>query len=334
MRARRREAETFSLSFLDIIACGFGAVILLLVITLAFQPRIAQEDARTVGAEINAGREAREDLVTERRSLLNEIEQKRQALGEIRRRAAALAAEVERTERQLGTTRAQSETTIREEERLRAVQQALSEEMRRLLAQREEPRRTIDSPIGGIPVDSEYILFVVDTSGSMKLGAWPLVVRKVQEVLETYPKTKGFQIMSDVGTYMFPTYAAQWIPDTPARRALVLNQMQNWNAFSRSDPAPGVISAIRTFANTGRPMSIFIFGDDFNGTSIDSVVQTVSQFNRQDANGNWQIRIHAVGFPTLPVYTKLIDNFMRFAHLMRTLAERNGGAFVGLNSVR
>lgn len=337
MRNRRREAETFSLSFLDIVACGFGAVILLLIITLAFQPRIEQEDARALGAEIDAGRAARADVVEEVRSLRRETDEKRQTLEEIRRRAATLAAEVERAERQAGITRAQAETTVREEERLRAVQQALSEEMRRLLAQRQERRPAPDAPIGGIPVDSEYVLFVVDTSGSMKQGAWPLVVRKVQEVLETYPRTKGFQITSDLGTYMFPTFAGQWIPDTPARRALVLDQMRNWNAFSQSNPAPGVISAIRAFASADRPMSIFVFGDDFNGTSIDAVVQAVSQLNRQDANGNWMIRIHAVGFPTIPNHPAFLQhqaNFFRFAHLMRSLAERNGGAFVGLNSVR
>ena len=33
MRRPRREAEAFSMSFLDCICCGFGAVILLLVVT-------------------------------------------------------------------------------------------------------------------------------------------------------------------------------------------------------------------------------------------------------------------------------------------------------------
>ena len=33
MRKPRRSAEEFSLSFLDVICCGFGAIILLLMIT-------------------------------------------------------------------------------------------------------------------------------------------------------------------------------------------------------------------------------------------------------------------------------------------------------------
>ena len=42
--------------------------------------------------------------------------------------------------------------------------------MRRLLADYKPP---IDEyKVGGIPVDSEYIIFLIDTSGSMKQAAW------------------------------------------------------------------------------------------------------------------------------------------------------------------
>ena len=37
-RRGRRSVEIFSLSFLDVISCGFGAVILLLVLTLVLEP--------------------------------------------------------------------------------------------------------------------------------------------------------------------------------------------------------------------------------------------------------------------------------------------------------
>ena len=43
MRRRRREAaDNLNLSFLDAISCGFGAVILLLVITMLFEPASIQ----------------------------------------------------------------------------------------------------------------------------------------------------------------------------------------------------------------------------------------------------------------------------------------------------
>ena len=45
MRRARRDFEVFSLSFLDVICCGFGAIILLLVLTKFGEP-LAIEEAR------------------------------------------------------------------------------------------------------------------------------------------------------------------------------------------------------------------------------------------------------------------------------------------------
>ena len=54
MPARRAPAE-FSLSFLDVICCGFGAVILLLMITKTVQPQVIEQamrsEERRVGKE-------------------------------------------------------------------------------------------------------------------------------------------------------------------------------------------------------------------------------------------------------------------------------------------
>ena len=45
MIRRNRDFQTFSLSFLDVICCGFGAIILLLVLTKFGEP-LAIEEAR------------------------------------------------------------------------------------------------------------------------------------------------------------------------------------------------------------------------------------------------------------------------------------------------
>ena len=37
-RSRRRDTQIFSMSFLDVVSCGFGAVILLLVLALSLEP--------------------------------------------------------------------------------------------------------------------------------------------------------------------------------------------------------------------------------------------------------------------------------------------------------
>ena len=43
MAKRRRDIEAFSLSFLDCICCGFGAIILLLVLSKIYEPVVVEE---------------------------------------------------------------------------------------------------------------------------------------------------------------------------------------------------------------------------------------------------------------------------------------------------
>jgi hypothetical protein len=155
------------------------------------------------------------------------------------------------------------------------------------------------------------------------------MLRKMQEVLDIYPQVKGWQVMSDEGAYMFPTYRGKWLPDTPQQRRLVLDRLRNWFPFSNSSPVEGIVEAIRTYYSSGKRISLYVLGDEFTGSSIDSVVRSVDLINREDRTGRRRVRIHAIGFPVrpdAPQYTSV-----RFATLMRILCERNGGTFVGLN---
>jgi hypothetical protein len=199
--------------------------------------------------------------------------------------------------------------------------------MKRLLGA--QYRRKDDSPIGGLPVDSEYVIFIIDTSGSMANYAWPLVIRKMQEVLDAYPSVKGWQVMSDEGTYMFPSYRGRWLPDTPMQRKLVLERLRDWFPFSNSSPVEGIVEAIRSYYSSGLRISLYVFGDEFTGSSIDSVLKSVDMINREDKGGKRRVRIHALGFPVRPDAPQVTS--IRFASLMRALCERNGGTFVGLN---
>src|SRR5689334_13052745 len=52
MKLRRREAEVFSLSFLDCICCGFGAIILLLVLTDVDQPVVIERATESMNGQI------------------------------------------------------------------------------------------------------------------------------------------------------------------------------------------------------------------------------------------------------------------------------------------
>jgi hypothetical protein len=208
-----------------------------------------------------------------------------------------------------------------------SAQQEMTEEMKRLLGA--QYRRKADDSVAGIPVDSEYIIFIIDTSGSMFNYVWPTLLRKIEETLNLYPTVKGFQVMNDEGVYMFPSYRGKWLPDTPAQRKAVITRLRSWNAFSNSSPVEGIVEAIRTYYSKERKISLYVFGDEFTGSSIDSVLRTVDLINRPDRSGQRRVRIHAVGFPVNPAAPQYTS--IRFATLMRILCYRNGGTFVGID---
>ena len=177
--------------------------------------------------------------------------------------------------------------------------------------------------VGGIPVDSEHIIFIVDTSGSMK-KMWSRVIDELENVLSIHPQVKGFQIMNDNGAYLIKSYAGKWIPDTPARRKSVLRAMNSWSGFSNSSPVEGLQRALQTYAKRTDKLAIYIFGDDYTGASYDLVLDTVGKLNRDDKTGEPLAKIHGIGFQQ----TDHVAD--RFATLMREVARRNNGAFVAL----
>ena len=77
----------------------------------------------------------------------------------------------------------------------------------------------------------------------------------------------------------------------------MMDNLRNWNVFSNSSPVEGITAAIRTFYDPSKKISVYVFGDEFTGQSIAQVVDTVERINREDANGDRLVRIHAVGFP-------------------------------------
>jgi hypothetical protein len=248
-------------------------------------------------------------------------------------RLTSLRSDLEALQSQFDTVVTKTKVNETIEGRLTQAKQSLTEEMQRLLA--DYRRSAEDDTIGGIPVDSEYVIFIIDTSGSMYTNAWPLVVQKVSETLNVYPRLKGIQVMNDMGNYMFSQYANAWIPDTAARRNAIVDRLRTWNVFSNSSPVEGITKAISTFYKPGRKISLYVFGDDFSGRSVEQVVNIVDRINRKDAEGNRLVRIHAVGFPVLfSLPPRYQASAIRFAILMRELCIRNGGTFVALNDFR
>ncbi len=333
-RRKRGGAEGFSLSFLDAISCGFGAIVILLVLTKMGEPRALEQARRDLEARLAALQEELYEIRGETRVLNREMVSKQEQLSIEQELIARLRGDLSQIQGEFATSKQLSEVQEILEGRLLAAQQTLTEEMKRLLG-RSYRRPKEDATVGGIPVDSEYVIFVIDTSGSMFTNAWPLVVQKMSEVLAIYPRVAGIQVMNDMGKYMFGSYAGKWIPDTPSRRRIIINRLRNWNAFSNSSPVEGVTRAIRNFAKDDKKISIYVFGDEFTGGSIESVLKAIERYNKKDAEGNPRVRIHAIGFPTIFSVPGVGEKTgVRFATLMRLLTQENGGTFVGLNTTR
>ena len=330
-RRGRRETEVFSLSFLDCICCGFGGIILLLVLTKVGEPRALEALRIELQGLVARLQEELYEIRGETNILNRELVSKEEQISEERAGIARLRGDLSKIQGEFAASQELSEVSGIIEGRLLAAHQELSEEMKRLLGQSHR-RQPDDATIGGIPVDSEYIIFIIDTSGSMQNYAWPLVLQKMKETLDIYPGVKGLQVMNDEGTHMFRNYAGKWIPDTPGRRKIVLDRLRTWFPFSNSSPVEGIERAIRSYAASDKKISLYVFGDEFTGSSIEEVVETVDLINREDAQGNRLVRIHAIGFPTMFSNAQFPENTgVRFAALMRELCRRNGGAFVGLS---
>jgi len=333
MKSRRRgDFQVFSLSFLDCICCGFGAIILLFVLSKFAEPLIIEKVREDQTGVIARLEEELAEIRGQARVLNRDLKAKKEQLSQEKLALARLQGDLSSIEGEFAASKKNAEVQNIIEGRLARALQELTEEMKRLL--KEQPRR-VDRSIGGIPVDSEYIIFIIDTSGSMQRYAWGLLQKKVQEALQVYPRVKGIQVMNDMGHYMFTQYSGKWIPDSPARRKAVIARLQGWRPFSNSSPVEGITAAINTFYDPTKKISLYVFGDEFSGKNIQAVVDMVDRLNKAGRDGSRRVRINAVGFPVmLEDPSKIGKTGERFATLMRTLCEKKDGTFVGLNRTR
>jgi hypothetical protein len=325
-RNRTRDFDVFSMSFLDTICCAFGAVILLFVLSKFGEPKALEQARVDLEGKIAKLQQELYQLKGETEIVNRDLLARRIVMNDEKSRVAHLAGDLTDLRGKYKASKQDADVANDIQGRLVTAQEKLTAEMKRVLSQGFHRKK--DDAVGGIPVDSEYIIFCIDTSGSMFNFSWQLMLKKMQETLDAYPTVKGFQVMNDQGIYMFPSYRGKWIPDTPAQRKTVLDRLRTWNAFSASSPVEGIMEAVRTYADQGKKISVYVFGDEFTGPSIDSAVKAIDFLNHKDATGERHVRIHALGFPLepdAPQYTSI-----RFATLMTIVCSRNGGTFVGL----
>ncbi len=322
------------MSFLDIMCCGFGAIILLMMISRS-SPNTSPQKAMEVSEHPTSGSilDKQKELFAlrgETNVFNRELNAKHEQLSQYNERIARLRRELSEINGKYNASNTQSTDYQKQRGKLALAQQQLTDEMKRLQASLGEQMNT--KSVGGVPVDSEYIIFLIDTSRSMFDYAWNRMMEAMTQTLQIYPHVKGIQVINDQGEYMFSSYRGSWIPDSPARRAAIMQRLRTWNPYSESSPANGIMAMIRTYNDPDKKVSLYVFGDDFSGDSIREVVEAVDRYNVDPATGKRIMRIHGIGFPTIfsqpPKYQ---SSAYRFSALLRELARKNGGTFVGLD---
>lgn len=314
MKIKKKDFDIFTLAFLDIISCGFGAVILLVLIS-----NTASDVASSGRVDaVETLRDRLTSLESRTESLAGEVEAQKKKNEEQQVESGGLGRAAETLARSLAQKERAENSLAGDVEGLSLVQSTLQ----RMTVAPATSTTTRDEEVGGIPVDSDYVIFIVDTSGSM-LSIWDRVAREILHVLQIHPQVKGFQILNDQGKALLDGYRGRWIPDTPQRRKSVIQVFAGWRAASNSSPVEGIQMALKRYAKPGQSTAIYVFGDDYTGSSYDPVIGTITTMNRLQPDGRRLAKIHAVGF--LSKYTT-----GRFAVLMREMTKKNGGTFLAL----
>ena len=300
---RERNAQLFGMSFLDVICCGFGAMVLLVLLSKTdIAASSAQDSSKQLSELVRAVLEANQ-TIDELTDIDATLRARQQQLREELQDTAPPDIDLDESARRL----------VQARQRLAALQRA---------ARTTQTASSDDAvKVGGIPVDSNHVVFIIDTSGSMA-RIWSKVIAELENILDIHPRVTGFQVMSDNGDYLIDAYARRWIPDTAGRRAAALELMRNWRGVSNSSPAEGLELALRTYAKRTDKLAVYVFGDDYAGNSYADVLTRIAKYNR-DAAGQPLARIHGIGFGID------VDAAERFATLMREVARQNRGAFIG-----
>ena len=315
MRGRRQNLDIFSLSFLDIISCGFGAVVLLVLISKTSEAPVAdiEQQALAMLAQVLAAEDRLRVLEDEIASAEEEANSKESLLVQLSVKAREIIA------RRSGQQE-HAETLAKDVAGLEAVKNSLMRLRQVNSLRRPSPIRNRE--VGGIPVDSDYVIFIIDTSGSMQ-EIWDRVSNELENVIKIHPKVRGFQVLNDNGAHILSAYKGKWIPDTPGRRKSIMKLFRMWNSASNSSPVEGLEVALKSYVNPNIKVSIYIFGDDYSGSSFDPVINSLVRLNTNKVTGARLARVHGVGF---------ISNYSQgtFGTLMREVARRNDGTFIAL----
>lgn len=323
---KRRPIEVFSLSFLDCLCCGFGAILLLFILSIGSGPHGVESeiDVPTLKS-LQAQLAMLEADVAQKSALLEAAINSEQTSTE-RARILSIIQELESKLADL-----QQEYDSRKAN-LSISQQAATEAQRLLQSFKHE-----DLPPIGLPAEATHVAFVIDTSGSMRNQMTQQlhygVIEQIRELLDSLPEIRSIQFLDTSGNYMLGGRAGYWLPDTPGLRQQALQQMLRYPILSVSDPEPGLRKAIRDLKpglQTNDSMGIYMLGDDFRGSTQSLLIQLDRLNPRNPATGKRPVSISAIGFPTLlnPFQIGAPQGNARYANIMREIAEAHDGVLI------
>lgn len=329
---QRRNIQVFSLSFLDCICCGFGAIILLFVLTM--------------GSQTEAMRELRDRLQRIMQQQLATLAQFRLDRDQLQRQQV-YSSQVAKAQEEAQSLKSLLEQIQQQMQLQRLGQQQLQveiDELKKDFAARQK-KPELELPIAptpiGLPAGPNHVCFVIDSSGSMRDPTseriWPIVLRKFDEVLDAYPEVKGIQFLDADGRFILGGRSGErWLEDTPEVRNAIKAALFRYDIFSNSNPVPGIMRALRQLHDPNDPamkMGIFILGDEFTGTA-DAVLRRLDELNPRDENGDRKVMISAIGFPTaVKMGFSMGNTGVKYANLMREVAFQHDGAFIALQDI-
>lgn len=312
---KRAPIEIFTLSFLDIISCAFGAVVMLIL--LAKNGEEGEFNAAGQISELIQSISAAEQSISQLQGAIAEQQDK------LARAAASSASNADQAEA-LQAEIAKAQNNVQQlTDQASGLQQTRAEQQRAAINVGNAKER--DEEVGGIPVDSDWVVFIVDTSGSMK-SLWGTVLNTMNEVLNNHPQVKGFQVMSDNGEILGRGSSGSWRKDTPGQRNGVLAAMRRWNGSSSSSPVEGIEIALRAYKSKAGNLALYVFGDDYTGGSYDATLARINRLNTLQRTGKKIARIHGVGFK--PRGMDVTGTALKFSTLMREVAKQNNGTFL------
>lgn len=285
---RRRDTEVFSLSFLDCICCGFGAVLLIFLLTIARKTDVDK-------ADVDA---ARDRL----RRIQSEMKLTQEELATLAQRLAAIQLELQ----EVDTKNNQDQVKIsdRKRELLLLLQQtgALKDALHTLLGEKKAlPTEEVAPPIPipnvdrrqyltGVRLQGEFVVFVVRMSGSMlddtidaaaarladsdekkrEAPKWRRVVEALQWMIASLEPDTHFQILlfNDETTPIIPTRGDEWF--STKDRKTISEILKRLDAIVPQGPANLERAFTRVRFLPRLPDSIVLFTDGLP-TSSDSL---------------------------------------------------------------